>query len=811
MKNKILKTVLILSIGLNLIGCIPPTTKNKYTVVFMSDNEEIIKREVLHGKKAIAPDNPTKDGYNFIGWDQDFSKVTSDIIVNAIFEKAKDIVYEVIFYDDNDIEIIRLYIKDGNKVTPPQAPIKPGYNFIGWDKDLEVVNTNLEVRPLYEGKEIDLTRKQYTSYVSNLTYHQISSSKGLLNQIDYDNDLIHLIENIYNGGFRGADQMHYYDASNIISRNLYGYEVAIDDLGIVIQKGTLVDLPNGGFILSGHTSTSTFLQNKIQIGDVIRYHDSTRSASCYRNQMISSVIGLGIEIEVMIPKINQAFNNLLALNYQLILEKINQLIDIYNDLTFEYNLSKYNQAKELLINLDFLLVESKPVEVKAFWHYPLRAGTFSENNLYSVRGFLDCVAQMGFNRIYLNTNFGGYSIYQSTYLKQMLTTNNTYAGYKDYLECFITEAHNLGIEVFAWTNTLIGGDGYLSDYYRSRNWITKGFNNEDNFNGMYFLDISNPEVQTFLYNVYHELANNYALDGIEYDFIRFPNNNIHNVNGVITNTSTIKDSGYTPTFIDAFKAEYQFIGDFKEAIINSKDIRTNWLTYKTKVLNDTVKMLSTTIKQARPGIVVSAAVMPNITTARNVYLQDWDYWINQGWVDILEPMVYSSNNNYLITTLTSMKNFIGDRAGIVGGIFPEGSGGTSGMNAEQIALITQLDIEGFSKFSSKTIFSNQSLINSFGLMSRVYTVTPLSSNALLFNAFIYDALDKIDYYYQYIDPTSDYTSLLTMLKSIYNTIDFNRDYQNDLDNILTEILKINNQIIKTRLMNHLNQVKKYLN
>ena len=65
----------------------------------------------------------------------------------------------------------------------------------------------------------------------------------------------------------------------------------------------------------------------------------------------------------------------------------------------------------------------------------------------------------GINRIYLNTNFNGSSIYKSQYLNQLIANNYNYEGYKDYLECFIEEAHKRNIEVYAWTNTLIAGDG----------------------------------------------------------------------------------------------------------------------------------------------------------------------------------------------------------------------------------------------------------------------------------------------------------------------------------------------------------------
>ncbi len=55
-----------------------------YTVTFADMNGEVLKKEdVFPGKGATAPDAPEVDGYYFKGWDNDFSFVTSDILVKA--------------------------------------------------------------------------------------------------------------------------------------------------------------------------------------------------------------------------------------------------------------------------------------------------------------------------------------------------------------------------------------------------------------------------------------------------------------------------------------------------------------------------------------------------------------------------------------------------------------------------------------------------------------------------------------------------------------------------------------------------------
>ena len=60
----------------------------KYSVIFKDyDGTVLSTQSVKEGTAATAPKNPTRDGYEFTGWDKSFSKVTSDITVTAMYEK----------------------------------------------------------------------------------------------------------------------------------------------------------------------------------------------------------------------------------------------------------------------------------------------------------------------------------------------------------------------------------------------------------------------------------------------------------------------------------------------------------------------------------------------------------------------------------------------------------------------------------------------------------------------------------------------------------------------------------------------------
>jgi hypothetical protein len=60
-----------------------------HTVVFKDFDGAVIgtPQTVGDGESAIAPEDPVREGYRFIGWDKDFSNVTGYLVVTAQYEK----------------------------------------------------------------------------------------------------------------------------------------------------------------------------------------------------------------------------------------------------------------------------------------------------------------------------------------------------------------------------------------------------------------------------------------------------------------------------------------------------------------------------------------------------------------------------------------------------------------------------------------------------------------------------------------------------------------------------------------------------
>ena len=124
-------------------------TINSYTVTFM-DGKTVLKPEkVQHGSAATAPEVPEQDGKTFKGWDKDFSKVTSDLTINAVYDVD---TFTVTFKDGEKVLETQTVEYEAAATAPDIARLSPpeGMHFAKWDKDFSKVTEDIEVSAVYE-------------------------------------------------------------------------------------------------------------------------------------------------------------------------------------------------------------------------------------------------------------------------------------------------------------------------------------------------------------------------------------------------------------------------------------------------------------------------------------------------------------------------------------------------------------------------------------------------------------------------------------------------------------------------------------
>jgi len=109
---------------------------NQYTIAFDTNGgSEIAPITQDYGTEITAPDNPTRKGYTFRGWDKEIPKTmpAENITVKAQWEINQ---YTITFDTNGGSEIAPITQDYGTEITAPDNPTRKGYTFKGWDKEI---------------------------------------------------------------------------------------------------------------------------------------------------------------------------------------------------------------------------------------------------------------------------------------------------------------------------------------------------------------------------------------------------------------------------------------------------------------------------------------------------------------------------------------------------------------------------------------------------------------------------------------------------------------------------------------------------
>ena len=109
---------------------------NQYTIAFDTNGgSEIAPITQDYGTEITAPDNPTRKGYTFKGWDKEIPKTmpAENMTVKA---QWKINPYTITFDTNGGSEIAPITQDYGTEITVPDNPTRKGYTFKGWDKEI---------------------------------------------------------------------------------------------------------------------------------------------------------------------------------------------------------------------------------------------------------------------------------------------------------------------------------------------------------------------------------------------------------------------------------------------------------------------------------------------------------------------------------------------------------------------------------------------------------------------------------------------------------------------------------------------------
>jgi uncharacterized lipoprotein YddW (UPF0748 family) len=268
------------------------------------------------------------------------------------------------------------------------------------------------------------------------------------------------------------------------------------------------------------------------------------------------------------------------------------------------------------------------------------------------------LAENGFNMILPNMLWGGVAHYAS----DVLPRSETFQKYGDQIEQCCAAAHRHGLEVHVWkvnynlatapkefvAKMRSEGRTQVSAKGKPQNWLCP----------------SNPENQRLERASMLEVARKYPVDGLHFDYIRYPDGNCCYCDGCRHRFET--ESGQK--VLDKNWPEECFSGPRKQEY-------RNW---RCKQITTLVAAVSREAKKVRPGIKISAAVFGAYPGCRESVSQDWLQWVKDGYLDFLCPMDYTNSNDEFAAWVRNQVKLVDGRLPIYAGI-----GASLSMNPKQ--------------------------------------------------------------------------------------------------------------------------------
>ncbi|HEX6732717.1 MAG TPA: family 10 glycosylhydrolase [Pyrinomonadaceae bacterium] len=237
-------------------------------------------------------------------------------------------------------------------------------------------------------------------------------------------------------------------------------------------------------------------------------------------------------------------------------------------------------------------------------------------------------------------------------------------------------AFNLHGGFDAATNTIIPGPN---------NWLTRTLLPDTTpgstaisyqghrFGSDFWIDFGHPDAAAYTVNVLNHLIQNYDVDGLHLDRIRYPEISI---SGQTPSTGT--NIGYNPTSVERFQRAFNIPpGDPPPAANNPL-----WNQWRRDQVSNIVRRVYLNALAIKPNLKISASLIAfggigstesawNSAEAFWRVYQDWRAWTQEGILDIAIPMVYKAEHTATVRPQYDqwdawLRGHLYNRAGMVG-------------------------------------------------------------------------------------------------------------------------------------------------
>lgn len=181
-----------------------------------------------------------------------------------------------------------------------------------------------------------------------------------------------------------------------------------------------------------------------------------------------------------------------------------------------------------------------------------------------------------------------------------------------------------------------------------------------------------------------EAARKYPIDGLHFDYIRYPGENFCYCGGCRKRFEA--DSG---------KPVDDWPKDCRSGA--RKEEYNDW---RCRQIASLVEEVAREARMIRPGLKVSAAVFGEYPDCRQVMAQDWPKWVEAGWLDFVCPMNYTEKVPTFARLVRNQMRLAGGKVPLYPGMSPTPSGNNRNLDLilSQMRLTRELGADGFMLF-----------------------------------------------------------------------------------------------------------------
>lgn len=153
-----------------------------------------------------------------------------------------------------------------------------------------------------------------------------------------------------------------------------------------------------------------------------------------------------------------------------------------------------------------------------------------------------------------------------------------------------------------------------------------------------FTSPSHPAVQERVVAVWMDLAVNYDLDGVHFDYIRFPSREFDYSRGALD-----RFRSWVRPRISAKHYSELDIASWEDPYALADGLPDLWDRFRRDRITELVRRVYRSVKAIRPELIVSAAVLPDPSYASEQRFQAWWAWLADGILDVAVPMAYTND------------------------------------------------------------------------------------------------------------------------------------------------------------------------